>query len=1043
MVAPIYIVAIALGVAFSLGFFGKRSAGFASGLFYAALAAIGFISAQWLTGFLFNQQTTTEVFTAGFKAPFTISLQMGLTEAVITSMINLAGLFGAIFFADQLKKYGANLMISFLLLIMGLNVIVMTRDIFNLFVFLEIASIAMAGMALVTREEKSVQAGFKYLIATAIISALLLVGIILTYNYGESLYINDLLAANLTGIKAGATAIFLILMPVILELKPFPANGWGLDMYQATHPVVGSLLSAASATASLFVLYKLAPLGGETGMQVIAVLGGLTFVASNLMGLKQSHAGRMLGYSSIAQTGLVMMVIGLQAVLGEYTLLIGFSILLTHFLAKAGLFWLRGILKTDKLKSWGKLRNTPLLLFVFVLFIVALTGFPPFPSFFGKWELVMQLANSGHAWWIAFLLPGSLLEAVYLFRWLGYSLKIKSEDRIKQKVHQLIPVYTFAALLLTTVYFYLNHFYPDSMLQYLPLAFVALMFVLEFLPARLKNILAIAGMGAYTWLLTDQYLGEDNLRFFFALIFLVGGILTMIPGFREKGKRVGFYPAAVMMYAGLGMLITATDLLQFFIAWEIMTLGSYLLIIRGKRSIKHAFSYMLFSLGGAFAMLAGFGFAQAGNPGIGLDVLANMSYLPGLTAVLLAIGFMTKTAALGLHIWLPGAHAEAESDVSPMVSAILLKAGVFGLLLLFIGMGAEAAGGHPLVIALGWLGALSAFVGNLAASFQEDAKKLLAYSSIGQLGYILFAFSMMTHLGWLAGLTYVAGHASYKAILFLGIGAVVIRTGTHNMYQMGGLIKKMPLTFIGVLFAIITLAGIPPLVGFAGKWLFYNAVIMKGWYLQGTIVFTAGIIAFLYSFRILYSVFLGHLKDQHRKVKEAPVSYLIPMFILMAGIMLFSFKPELILQPLGNMISGFFPSNTLDWDGGTALTSLGYWNGWQVGVIIMIMFAIITGWLLLTSRKAKKVGQFNIVYAAERPERPETTHMAYNMFAGYNKAVGFLAAPGITNIWRGIDAFFHDLGDSLRKIYSGNAQSYLIHILAYTVIVFMIINFGI
>ncbi|HKK67471.1 MAG TPA: proton-conducting transporter membrane subunit, partial [Bacteroidales bacterium] len=787
MVAPIYIVAIALGIAFSIGFFGKKSAGIATGLFYAALAAIGFISAQWLTGFIFNGQSSTEVFTAGLKPPFSISLQMGLSEAVITTMINLVGFLGAVYFADQLKKYGIHLMITYLLLIMGLNVIVMTRDIFNLFVFLEIASIAMAGMALATKESKSVQAGFKYLIATALISALLLVGIIMVYYHGESLYINDLLTANLTAIKAGTAAVYLIILPLIMELKPFPANGWALDIYEGTHPVVGSLLSAASATASLYVLYKLAPLMGENGLIVIAVLGGISFLASNLMGLKQKHAGRMLGYSSIAQTGLVMMVIGLQPALGDKTLLIGFSILLTHFLAKAGLFWLRGMLKTDELKGWGKLRNTPILLVVFVLFIVALTGFPPFPSFFGKWEMVMQLASSGYAWWIAVILLGSLLEAVYLFRWVGYSLKIKSEEHTEQKAHKLIPVYLFAGILLTSVYFYLNHYYPDSMVQYLPLAFVALMFVLEFLPAILKNIIAIGGMGAYTWLLTDQYLGEDNLRFFFALIFLVGGILTMIPGFRQKGKRVGFYPAAVMMYAGLGMLITATDLLQFFIAWEIMTLGSYLLIIRGKRSIKHAFSYMIFSLGGAFAMLAGFGFAQAGNPGIGLDVLANMTYLPGLTAILLAIGFMTKTAALGLHIWLPGAHAEAESDVSPMVSAILLKAGVFGLLLLFIGMGAEAAGGHPLVIALGWLGALSALVGNLAASFQEDAKKLLAYSSIGQLGYILFAFSMMTHLGWLAGLTYVAGHASYKAILFMGIGAVVIRTGTHNMYQMGGL----------------------------------------------------------------------------------------------------------------------------------------------------------------------------------------------------------------------------------------------------------------
>ncbi len=1043
MVTPIYIIAIALGIAFGLGFFSKASKGIASSLFYLALTALTAIAGQWLIAFLAGDQSVVEVFTSGFKPPFSISLQMGFEEAVLLSMINLAGLLGAVYLFDQFKKYGAQLMITYLLLIMGLDVIVMTRDLFNLFVFLEISSIAMAGMALITNDGKSVQAGFKYLTATAIISAFFLIGIILTYNFGDSLYINEILMSE--GIlKAGMVVSFLIIMPLILELKPFPANGWGLDMYQAAHPAVGALLSGASITASAYVLYKLAPIGGEIGYQVIAVLGLITFLGSNLAGLKQNNTKRMLGYSSIAQTGLVMIVIGLQPMLGEMTLWIAFSILITNFLAKSGLFWLAGIIGKDELKSWGVLRKYPVLLFLFAMFVIALTGLPPFPAFFGKWELIMALANAGNAWWIGLILLGSLIEAVYLFRWIGYGIKDKSFDfSINFSAHKIIPIYIMGAALIAFVGYYLNHYFGDSVWYFIPLAFAALMFILDFLPAKLKNIIAIVGMGGYAYYMYDHFLAVDNLRFFFALIFIVGGILTLIPGFTKSGKRLGFYPAALLMFSGLGMLISATDLLQFFIAWEIMTIGSYLLIIRGKNSIKHAFSYMLFSLGGAFTMLAGFAFAQSGNPGIGLEVLSNMTYLPGLAAALIAIGFMTKTASLGLHIWLPGAHAEAESDVSPMVSAILLKAGVFGLILLFVGIGAEAATNHPLTYILGWLGALTALVGNLGAAFQEDAKRLLAWSSIGQLGYILFAFSIMTHLGWLAGLTYTANHAAFKAILFLGIGGVVFRTKTHNMYEMGGLIKRMPLTFITVLFAIITLAGIPPLSGFAGKWLLYNAVIMKTWYLQGTIVFFAGIITFLYSFRILYAVFLGHLKDQHRKIKEAPIWYLIPQFLLMGFIMLFSMQPELILRPFGDMISGFFPTNALVWDNGTALTSLGYWNGFRVGVIIFITFAILFGWLFLTSRKVKKIKSFNIVYSAEAPERPETTHMAHNMFAGYNKALGFLVAPGISNIWKWIDDSTHDLGDFIRKIYTGNAQTYLVHIVAYTVIVFMLINFSI
>jgi len=382
-------------------------------------------------------------------------------------------------------------------------------------------------------------------------------------------------------------------------------------------------------------------------------------------------------------------------------------------------------------------------------------------------------------------------------------------------------------------------------------------------------------------------------HFIFATIFIVGGILTLTAGYSQKGQRKGFYPAALLMFAGLGGIIEATSLLQFFFSWELMTIGSYLLIIRGKKSMPHGYSYMLFSVGGAYLILAAFGLANA-ETGIYLEGLKSITLNANLIFTMLVIGFMTKTATLGLHIWLPGAHAEAEADVSPMVSAILLKAGVFGLLITFIAMGAEHAGSSNILYVLGWLGALTALVGNLAASFQEDAKRLLAYSSIGQLGYILFAFAMASHMGWLGGFTYTINHFLFKAVLFLTIGGIVVRVGTHNMFEMGGLLKQMPFSFVAVLIGIITLGGIPPLSGFAGKWLLYNAVLLKGWYFQGA--------------RLIYSVFLGQLKDNLRNVKEISIWFLIPIYTLLAGIMVFSAKPQWVLKPIGEFLMTYFPS---------------------------------------------------------------------------------------------------------------------------------------
>jgi len=1039
MVGPVHLVSVALGVAFALGFLGKREK-LALSLVYLALGAMTLISGSWLIHFINGPAAgPVQVFTGGFRPPFSINLQMGYGEALFTLLINAAGLLGALYLHEEMKRAGKNMMVILLVLIMGLNVMVMTRDLFNLFVFMEIQSIAIAGLIIISPDRKSIPAGFKYVIATGLISGFLLLGTVFAYYFSGALNIDLVIGADLTLVKGGATAVFLIILAVLLELKPFPANGWALDVYEGAHPGVGALVSAASATAGLFVLDKLLPLGGEAYYTAMVIAGLVTFLGSNLLGLKQTNPQRLLGYSSVGQVGLIVSIIGLTPVIGETARAIAFGILLTHFLAKAGLFWIAGIINSDSLKGWAALRRKPWLLVLMGTFIFALIGFPPFPSFFAKWQLMIELAGSGDYVWLTLILTGSFIEAIYLFRWLGHAIKEKNEEipAFSAKWQKSLPVIIVGTALYVTGYFAGLQVDAGGTINYIPLVFIALIYAIDFLPAYIKNTISILGLSVFAFLLMSDYQGQDMLRFIFSGIFLIGGTLTLIAGFAYKGRREGFYPVALLMYAGLAQIITAENMLQFFFGWEIMTAGSYFLIIRGKRSVQHALSYILFSTGGAYTLLAGFALVQAGQMSLSLEVLGAVTQHVPVIFALILIGFLTKTAVLGLHIWLPGAHAEAESDVSPMVSAILLKAGVFGIIILLGSLGRNLETGSITYI-LGWAGALTVLIGNMGAVFQEDAKRLLAYSSIGQLGYIVFGFSMMTHLGWLTGFTFTLNHFMYKAILFLTIGAVVLRVGTHNMYEMGGLIKKMPLAFVAVLIGIIALSGVPPLSGFGAKWLLYNAVILKGWYFQGIIVFFAGIVAFLYLFKLISSVFLGQLKDNHRNVKEISVWFLIPIYILIIGIMIFSARPDLILKPIGNLVSEYFPEGGLVWTGTLAATPIGYWNGPAIMITVGIMFMILLGWLMFFSRKAQKVKQFNIVYSGERPFTPETTHVSYNMFAGYNKALGFMVLPGITNFWNFMSNMIHDLASLGRRIYGGNGQTYMVHIVLYTVVLFFL-----
>jgi formate hydrogenlyase subunit 3/multisubunit Na+/H+ antiporter MnhD subunit len=1048
MVSPFYILIVGLGLTFLLGLSGKKQSQISSLMVILAMTFFTAVSSVWVHGFLSGSLHTTMVYSAGFKPPFSISLLVGKQEAFISLLVNVLGLFSAIYlknpFKGEAKKLGAVLVVLF----MGLNMLIFARDLFNIFVFLEIVTISMSGLLLLDDHHRAHSAGFKYLLASALISAFYLLGAVLTYYITGTLYLDDILGMPMTSPMAGIASFFIIIA-VIIELKPFPANGWALDAYQAAHPGVGAILSGASATTMLFLLWKLLGMGSEKLYLMTTAVGAITFLFSNWMGIQQKDPNRLLGYSSIGQVGLVMSIIGLKPMIGEGTELIAFGILVTHFFAKAGLFWLSGIVNGSTLESWTVIRRNPILLVVFGLFIFALSSFPPFPSFYAKWELIIGLASHGRYLLMGVILFGSLLEAIYLFRWFGIVVKVKdTESTAPYKIqwNQIAGPILFSVFLLAVGFLSRGKLsYPDG-INFLPLLPIIVLWVIDFLPVWIKNTLLLASVLVYSWFYIPQY---SDYQLIFGIIFLAGAFLTLIYGYSEKGKRTGFYPLAAMMFGGLIMLVEAETLFGFFFAWEIMTAGSYFLILRGKKSQPHALSYLLFSVGGALLILAGFAMAHSVTGLWTLDALIMDHPLSPWIFILLALGFLTKTAAIGLHIWLPGAHGEAEADVSPMVSGILLKAGVFGLIILFLRMGNQHIGGLDLMVVLSWIGVISALIGNLMAAMQEDMKRLLAYSSVGQLGYILFGLSLMSNLGWLLAISGAIMHFMYKTMLFQSVGGVYSRTHDRMMYRMGGLIFRMPFTFFVVMIGIIAMSGVPPLSGFAGKWLSFNAVLQKEFYLQGAVAVIAGAIAFLYLFRLIHAPFLGQLKDHLRKVKEASFWILLPQFIVILFIMVVSTIPGILLERIGKMLTTKFPDGGLLWvesklpfGARTAISEYGYWNGTYVMIVTMGIFGILLGIHFLLQRRNRKVGQFNIVYSGERPSTPETTHHAYNFYAHYSKALGFLMVPFAEKFWEWVSNLLHDGAQRMRQLYTGNGQTYLMHIMIFFLVCYFLINGG-
>jgi hydrogenase-4 component B len=321
------------------------------------------------------------------------------------------------------------------------------------------------------------------------------------------------------------------------------------------------------------------------------------------------------------------------------------------------------------------------------------------------------------------------------------------------------------------------------------------------------------------------------------------GISLFSAGYFRKGE--GALPGLLcleyhLFLASMGLVILADDAYAFMVAWETMALSSYFLVTTQHRipEIRRAgFVYLLIAHLGAIGILLSFGVMQGGSWQFTFDALraAQLDPRPASVAFLLAfLGFGAKAGLVPLHIWLPEAHPAAPSPVSALMSGVMLKTAVYGVLRVTFDLLGEPQWWWGL-IALAF-GLFSAFYGVVFAAVQTDMKRLLAWSSIENVGIIFAAIgitvvfhglgmSALAALSLIAALYHCVNHAFMKSLLFLGTGAVLHATGERNLGRLGGLIHRMPwvawLTLVGAL----AIAGLPPLNGFVSEWLLLQSFL--------------------------------------------------------------------------------------------------------------------------------------------------------------------------------------------------------------------------
>jgi hydrogenase-4 component B len=320
----------------------------------------------------------------------------------------------------------------------------------------------------------------------------------------------------------------------------------------------------------------------------------------------------------------------------------------------------------------------------------------------------------------------------------------------------------------------------------------------------------------------------DPLSTYFLLALSVLAVAVAIYSFGYRGPNLN------LLLLALTLVFSAANVLFFLIAWELMALAAYLLVVDDHESAEARHGgllYLLMSRGGTAMLLIGFLLMATSSGSMDFRLMHGTG---PAAFILLFLGFGVKAGIIPLHIWLPAAHPVAPSNVSALMSGIVIKAGIYGMARVFFDFYRDIpvwAGMLVLVI-----GVISALLGVLYALMEHDLKRLLAYHSIENIGIILMGFGaallfralghpQLAAMALVAGLFHTLNHGVFKCLLFLGAGAVVHSTGTRNMESYGGLIRRMPATALYFLIGAIAISGLPPLNGFVSEWLTYQALL--------------------------------------------------------------------------------------------------------------------------------------------------------------------------------------------------------------------------
>ena len=367
-----------------------------------------------------------------------------------------------------------------------------------------------------------------------------------------------------------------------------------------------------------------------------------------------------------------------------------------------------------------------------------------------------------------------------------------------------------------------------------------------------------------------------------------------------------FYILYLLSLAAMLGIVATGDAFNVFVFLEISSLSAYALIALGqdRRALWASYQYLIMGTIGATFILIGIGLMYQMTGTLNMyDLSVRLPEVEQTRTVFTAfafviVGICLKLAMFPLHLWLPNAYAYAPSIVTAFFAATATKVAIYLLIrFTFSVFGLSFSFTHlPLQLLFVVLGLVGIFVASTAAIYQTNVKHLFAYSSIAQIGYMIVGFSISTTAGLTATLLHLFNHALMKGALFLALGAVMYRIGSVQLSHFQGLGRQMPITMAAIVIGGLSLIGVPLTVGFVSKWYLVLAVIENGWWPVAVLILFGSLLAVVYVWRIVEAAYFKPALAGSETIKEAPPSFLIPIWTLVLANIYFGIDTRLSVQ---------------------------------------------------------------------------------------------------------------------------------------------------